>query len=373
MHPNYELYGSDRVFANCLGVFVTKFRNLNVEVLIPRKGDILTLYPLNSMRTHARRMWILRRRGLLKDVTVNLFRNIRALARALSAMRGSDVTYINTIISFDFILMSRFVRRKVIVHVHEIPNGFELTCFRALLRWSKPSLVIFNSKATRDAFALPRTFRQEVVYCGCDVNQGPGPLAEAWRGERKLCILVIGRINTWKGQEILVDAIGKLQPSDAGKVDVRIVGGVFDGQNEFVERLERQISQLRLGETIKIHPFETDPTTSYRSADVVVVPSRLPEPFGLVAIEAMAFGKPVIASRHGGLAEIVEDGKSGLLFEPGCPAALAAAIKTLLDKPQLAAAYGQAGYERWKEHFTLGACEQSFYRAVKPLLLDSSA
>ncbi len=369
VHPNYELYGSDRAFANFVSVFVTKFSNLDIEVLIPKKGDILTIYPLNAVKTTIRRMWILRRKEMIKDLTLNLLRNITALYRALHAMNKADVIYINTIISFDFILMSRFVRKKkVIIHVHEIPNGVEMFIFRNLLIWSKAELFLFNSKATCDAFSLPKSFKHEIVYNGCEVKNPFGPSGEIWRGDRRLNILLIGRLNRWKGQEILVGAIGKLSPSDAAKVNVRIVGGVFNGMDTFRERLENQIRALSLTDTIEIHSFQPDPTDSYKSADVVVIPSRLPEPFGIVAIEAMAFGKPIIASGHGGLVEIVDDGKTGLLFEPGNCSALAVAIKKLLDDPALLASFGQAGYARHNELFTLEKSNASFYRAVAPYI-----
>ncbi|OLR92440.1 glycosyltransferase [Actinokineospora bangkokensis] len=79
------------------------------------------------------------------------------------------------------------------------------------------------------------------------------------------------------------------------------------------------------------------------AAAVVVVPSRWPEPQGLVAVEALAAGTPVVASRIGGLQELVEDGVTGLLVPPGDPDALAAALDDLLDDPARRARMGEAG------------------------------
>jgi len=87
-------------------------------------------------------------------------------------------------------------------------------------------------------------------------------------------------------------------------------------------------------------------------SDLVVVPSREPEPFGRVAIEAMSFGVPVIAANHGGLSEIVEDGRSGYLFEPNSADSLAQALEKFLrssSRDQMSA----SARERQRECFSL--------------------
>jgi glycosyltransferase involved in cell wall biosynthesis len=83
-----------------------------------------------------------------------------------------------------------------------------------------------------------------------------------------------------------------------------------------------------------------------------VVPSLWPEPFGQVAVEAMAAGKPVIASAHGGLTDIVIDGQTGILVEPGDPAALHQAMIRLLDDAGSRRKFGSEGYARAKQRFT---------------------
>lgn len=89
-------------------------------------------------------------------------------------------------------------------------------------------------------------------------------------------------------------------------------------------------------------------------ADVVVIPSRY-EPFGIVALEAMAAAKPVVASRVGGLAEVVEDGVTGLLVPPEDPNALAAAIESLLDELSRAEGMGLNGRRRVEELYRWGS------------------
>ena len=87
------------------------------------------------------------------------------------------------------------------------------------------------------------------------------------------------------------------------------------------------------------------------ACDIFVLPAPA-EPFGLVLIEAMALGKPVIAAGAGGPLEIVADGESGLLVPPHDPAAMAAAISQLLADPEKIRAMGAAGRRRFETHFT---------------------
>jgi glycosyltransferase involved in cell wall biosynthesis len=89
----------------------------------------------------------------------------------------------------------------------------------------------------------------------------------------------------------------------------------------------------------------------YAKADLLVLPSRM-ESFGLVLVEAMACGLPVVATRVGGIPEVVEDGVTGLLVPPNDPEALAEGINSLLEDPDRMKAMGARGRERAKEHFT---------------------
>ena len=96
-----------------------------------------------------------------------------------------------------------------------------------------------------------------------------------------------------------------------------------------------------------------------RYISVVVVPSRY-EPFGIVAVEAMASGRPVVASAVGGLSEIVADGRTGLLVPPGDPDRLAGALSRLLDLPDVRAAMGSAARQRVAEKFSPQASIQAY-------------
>lgn len=361
VHPNYELYGSDRSFANLIGAMLDDGR-YNVKVLFPQRGPILSLPAFSRAEVVIRSMWILRRRDLFRGLTVGLPKNIGHLWQALRDMNCAELVYINTVIGIDFLLMARFCSRPVIIHVREIPNGIEMTLFRALLLWSK-AVLIFNSEATRKAFRLPDSVRSYFVY------NGQQPVANStpsdWNGIRPLRILMVGRVNHWKGQETLIAAIGKLSSTERQRVAVRIVGSTFNGQDDFLDALKDQIAALGLQNVVSLEPFVPDPSALYRDSDLVVVPSRLPEPFGRVAIEAMSFSRVVVATAHGGLVEIVQDGRTGLLFPPSDSDALAGIVRRFLVDPPLLSKMGRAGHERFLDMFTTAATNSEFLKVVR--------
>ena len=103
---------------------------------------------------------------------------------------------------------------------------------------------------------------------------------------------------------------------------------------------------LRLG-------FRSDVDVVLGAVDAVAVPSTRPEPLGLVALEAAAAGRPVVAAAHGGVAEVVRDGHTGRLVPPGEAHALAAALRALADDPAAAERMGRAGRADVAERFRL--------------------
>jgi len=107
-------------------------------------------------------------------------------------------------------------------------------------------------------------------------------------------------------------------------------------------------------------PYDDIPSL-YAKADICVVPSVWEEPFGIVALEAMATGRPVCASRAGGLAGIVIDGETGFLFERGNSAALADALEVLLEDPALRKRMGAAGHERAASEYTWRHIVEQYY------------
>jgi glycosyltransferase involved in cell wall biosynthesis len=362
VHPNFELYGSDRSFANALTAIVERDPSIDVTVLLPRKGPILELPIFSRVRLLFKLMWI-PRRGDLSVARIPAFISSGAtkILAAAWLMRRFDIVYINTIISLDFILAAALVRTKTFIHVREIPTGREMAVFRALLKLSRATL-IFNSKATAKAFGIDNGKVAHVVYNGTAIVASPTKRALLSSGTVR--VLVIGRLNAWKGQEIVVAAVALLPETKRAELEIRIVGDVFEDLSHFKTRLAQDIRSAKLGQTISLHPFVDDPSSEYDWADIVIVPSIKPEPFGRVAIEAMSHGAAVIASAHGGLTEIVDNGVTGQLVAPSQPAELAQALSRYLMDRSLIRTHGDAGRRRFLEIFTDEASAKAVTNAL---------
>ncbi len=155
-------------------------------------------------------------------------------------------------------------------------------------------------------------------------------------------ILFVGRCYPeQKGLEYLIKAMSLLLKTvDA---HLNIAGEDWGG----VSRIRSFARTLGIeGRVTIMGPLERDQLIrAYASADMLVLPSLF-EPFGIVLLEAMAAGLPVVASRVGGIVEVVEDGKTGLLVEPGSPGEIAAALEHLISHPELRRAMGRRGREK---------------------------
>jgi glycogen(starch) synthase len=184
-----------------------------------------------------------------------------------------------------------------------------------------------------------------VIYNGMefpDIEVEPLPLERP----RLVCA---GRLVSDKGFDIALAAMASLV-ARFPRLQMTIVGdGPARGQ------LERQALALGLGKTVTFAGW-VDPgqiPAFMKSATIVVMPSRWEEAFGLVALEAALMGRPVVATRVGGLPEVVVDRETGLIVHKDDSEALADAIASLLDQPQQAMAMGNAGRLRAQQIFSL--------------------
>jgi len=363
VHQGYELYGSDRSFIDSVAALREAWPQADIEVVLPREGPIAP--PLRALaRVTIAPLFILRRRGLGKLIATAPLRLPLALMRAIRRMRGADLVYVNTMMVVDYLVAARLFARKTVVHVHEIPDGAKLSVFRRLLNWTRAE-AIFNSKATRASYALQTERPQHVLYNGIAVPQANDG---DYDGTRPLRLLMLGRINRIKGQDLLIEALSLLPEEIARRLDVRIVGETFENDAAREQALHAAVRDAALEPVVRFEPFQADPAPLYRWADVVVVPSRLPEALGRVAIEAMAHRRPPLVARIGGLPEIVEHGVSGWIVPPNDARALAQTIETIVARPQNWRSFGAAARARFEATFAAPTIARQLQAIVRARL-----
>jgi glycosyltransferase involved in cell wall biosynthesis len=160
-------------------------------------------------------------------------------------------------------------------------------------------------------------------------------------------VAVVSRLVPKKGIEVALESVRLLL--DRG-VQVRLV---VAGEGPCRADLERRIVELGIGDSVALpgHLEGEDLHGLVRHSLFQLVPSHW-ESFGVVCLEGMAAGKAIVASRVGGIPDIVRDGETGILVPPSDPVALADAVATLLADPDLARRLGEAGRKRAHEEFT---------------------
>ncbi len=173
------------------------------------------------------------------------------------------------------------------------------------------------------------------------------PAAPEWRrgAQDRLEILYVGRIALEKGLGDLIDAVRLMSLSAPGGVRVSLVGWTSHGEQE---RLTVHIRDAGLEHQVRFVgpvPFGPALLGFYRAAHLFVLPSWT-EGTPRVLVEAMAMGRPVVATRVGGIPDLITDGENGLLVEPHSPPQLAAAIQTLADDPELCRRIGRRNWQR---------------------------
>ena len=143
-------------------------------------------------------------------------------------------------------------------------------------------------------------------------------------------VMLPARPTSWKGHEVLIRAVAAL-----GRPDVTLLlVGAGDGPPRFVAGLEQLARKTGLDGRLRIDTGSNDMPAAFMLADVIAMPSTVPEPFGRVAVEAGAMGRPVVAFNHGGAVESVLDGKTGWLVKPNDVDALTSALTSALDLSQ---------------------------------------
>ncbi|MFZ1103771.1 MAG: glycosyltransferase [Hyphomicrobiaceae bacterium] len=203
----------------------------------------------------------------------------------------------------------------------------------------RPDLVICNSRFTAES--APRLFPRhtpprEVLYCPVVAPESAGTSAEerlAVRTELEtagdaVVIVQVSRMEPYKGHTLLLQALGRLQEL-SGWVCWIVGGPQAPHQISYLRRLEAQAAQAGLSDRVRFVGERRDVGRLLGAADIFCQPNLRGEPFGVVFVEALYHGLPVVTTRLGGAVEVIDD-SCGHLVEPDAPAELAAALQRLI-------------------------------------------
>ena len=230
----------------------------------------------------------------------------------------------------------------------DLPPGGYKGWQRWLHRWVAVNLsdaVIAVSEACRQrllAEGVPESCVR-LIYHGIDPTPYLSATRAGWRQRLGLTatepvLITVARLAPVKGLKFALEAAAILQRDN-------ILTWLFVWQGSELSSLQEQTAALCLGQQVRWLGYQTDIPGLMAAADIKILPS-LQEALGLVILEAMAAGLPIVASNVGGIPELVQDGQYGILVPPGTSIALASAIKQLLADQSRASSMGLVGRQR---------------------------
>jgi glycosyltransferase involved in cell wall biosynthesis len=342
VHPSNEMYGADKVLLELVDALPADYEaNVWLPLDVHYAGDELRLeLAKRKIDVHFVDLPVLRRSYMNLPGLLALLPRFFKTARRLR-MERFELLYINTSALALLAPLSRLLGRPAVVHLHEYLAGVTRRILQLPL--SCASEIVCVSEAVRDALPGSVKLKSKVVYNGFDLlPAGTQPSAG------KLVFVLASRWNTWKGHQTLLEAWGNLRRQD---VELRIYGGPpeIGGSVDVVG----MVSELPNRESVRICGQVRDISDALRGCHVVLVPSTNPDPLPTIALEAAASGRAVVASRSGGLTEIVSDGETGWLVSPGIPREWTERIESLSIAEVLAA--GRKARSRFDGRFNQAA------------------
>lgn len=332
VHPGAEMFGSDRMLLESATGLVEA--GARVVVALPSTG--LLVAPLREAGAEVviLPMLVLRKvlltpRGLPR-LFRDTFRGLGSAWRLIGRLRP-DAVYVSTIIIPQWPLIARLRGTRAVSHVHEAEASGNTLVNRLLYAPHLASArTLVNSRFSLDTIrrALPALAdRTRVVANGVASPEHPAPPRSRLDGP--LRVLYVGRLSPRKGPDLVIDAAAALQA--AGRpVEVTLLGAVFEGYEWFERDLRARADET--GVPVTFAGFHPDIWPFLAEADVLVVPSRVDEPFGNTAVEGVLGLRPVIASDSSGLREAAGGYATAQLVAPDDADAIATALAEVRER-----------------------------------------
>jgi len=273
----------------------------------------------------------------------NIYKTFRSIIKCVIYIKRRDIKLIIANGMHSWIYASLIAGlsgiKSICYYTNEISNGYG-NLIDAIGLLSKPDVAIANSYYTARSISKSVKARTEVVYPFVDPSRfenldyqtaRSGLLAEFNLPSNAFIFIMVGRIQQWKGQDIVVSAFKKMSNRD--NVILLIVGEyTFEKDRFYFENLQRMVEGH---DSIIMTGYRDDVPKLIMGSDVLIHATITAEPFGIVLIESMIAGKPVVATSSGGPSEIIENYETGILYNPGNSDELCQIMSKLIDDANL--------------------------------------
>lgn len=262
-------------------------------------------------------------------------------------------------------------------HLQDIPArdflfGFA-TFFINILGTFLPLKIVAISREVKSIFFSFVQKKVVVIYNGTDTDRFKRKEPGYYSGirntlgfkEKDIIVCIIARIVPWKGHKVFLQA-AKMVSEEIANIKFLIVGDTMFGRKSYLEQLHETADALGIKDKVVFAGFVKNVEGILGISDIVTHCSVRPEPFGLCIIEAMAAGKAVISTTLGAPAEIIEDGRDGILIEPNDPVSLARTILRLAHSEQQRSMLGRAARQKVEKEF----CLERFVKQMEQVYLS---
>jgi glycosyltransferase involved in cell wall biosynthesis len=376
IHQSAELYGSDKTLLLLLKhLDKTKF---NSVVLLPFDGPLKTELEKENIKVIIAPVLKLYRKMFSPRNILKFFKDFKEafqLVEKLNKEYKFDLIYSNTLAVLLGFFFAKKSGIKHLWHVHEIIESPKIftKLFCKLLALKANTSIVYNSHATQIFWDINNfiSSKSSVICNGLEIPNESISLdqishirKDIFNSESsEIIIALVGRISRWKGQKVLLNSFHKILDRHQN-IKLAFIGSPPPSQELFLEELQELIKEIKISDKVVLIPFTEDITKVWQCIDIAVVPSTEPEPFGLVAVEAMLAKKPVVGSNHGGLTEIIINNETGFLVEPSSENQLAEAISKLVENPELRSKFGENGYQRAINEFSVATYVSKFEKLL---------
>ncbi len=378
LHSSSDLYGASNSLLRSL--MAIKKLGMEPTLLLSETGPLCEKVKALDIPVQILRLGVIRRKyfnflGLINRkyyITKAIFK-----IKNLIQEEGFELVLTNTTVIFSGAIAAKLSGIKHVWHVRETivgPRFFK--SFITFLLNTTGDANFFVSKASRDNY-LPqlKIDKCHVIYNGIDygmfVDNPYNLKEEIGVSQDKVLITMVARINLLKGQKYFLE-IAKILLRKNNHLHFVLAGDTFPGYEHLHEELKSFIKENGLADFVTDLGFRSDVYNLMGGTDIFVLPSTQPDSLPTTVLEAMAAGKPVIATGLGGSVEMVIDGKSGLIIPHEDSRQSADQIQILIDDQQKRMEMGRKGQERLKEFFSIDAYLKNFGKAIYEVINDKN-
>ncbi|WP_297338036.1 glycosyltransferase family 4 protein [Algoriphagus sp.] len=359
LHSGADLYGSSRIFLQTLAVF--RSQKMEIHVVLPHPGPLVEMLAELGVNVHIQNLGILRRKYFTPWGMFNRLKKSLLAYRFLTRLHQTHqfrFVYSNTLAVTVGAFWAKRNQMPHTWHIHEIIPGPKilLRFLRNLLDQSSAEPIAVSQAVADHWQKYLKKSQIQVIHNGISyeafLTAQPTLKKELKLDENTVLIGMIGRINPGKGQLFFLQ-LAELLLSSHQNLHFICVGDPYPGYEWILTELIKEIRNKKLEAKISYLGLRRDIPELMASMDIFVLPSVLPDSFPTVILEAMASGKPIVATQSGGASELVLAGETGFLIPIGDIESGVNALKKLIVDENLRKRMGERGRNRVLAEFSL--------------------